>query len=400
MHIRTLFPPTTSRLIATLLLLVLWASARGADMVNWPTADELFQQARAATKDKPYESIRLFKRGLSLQPDAIAARLELAHLYETRNNLGGAVTELRRCVDSKPTAANVRDLVRVITTLEDTLGVAIEAEKGAASFPDDAGLQLLAGKCLLAAGASEKAIPLLKRFVKKTPGNGEAHALLGKALEQQGNYPAALRAYRKALATAKQNATARDGVKRLRLRAIEVADCWVFPPAGWIRSGDSLWYPQTGQKVRIKQAPEGSPAESARTLAQGAIPTEYVQQSQDGFMERAIAKLVADAAKQGKTVSRKEARALVGADYLPRYALATEEITEPYPGALAEVSPMPGVSDKLLPLFGAGANLALVIVPAGQPVSLVMGCSEGGGCREVLLELAECIVPGPVRRAE
>jgi len=375
--------------------------AKAAEL-KWPTAEDLFKQARAAEADEPQQSIRLLQQGLRLQPNAVTARRELIRLYETQDNLAAAVVQARRCLELEPTVEAVRDVVRLLATLRDELGAAIAAENGAEAFPDSTELQSLAGERLLAADAPERAIAYLERCAERAPAGATVGVLLGQAYERTGRTNAALGAYRRALASDAQHVAGREGMARLRARAVPVGDCLLLPPEGWVYSAGSLWHPDPGRNVAIGLAPEGAPADTAKRLALGTVPDAFTHDGPGGFIDRAVTKLVEDAAKTGKIVSRKEAEALLRVEELPRYALETRSVGEPYPGVLVQVRLMPGAGDGASALPDATPRLALVVAPAKQPLSLVMGCdgAASGSCGDVLLELAACIVPAPEGRAE
>jgi tetratricopeptide (TPR) repeat protein len=91
---------------------------------------------------------------------------------------------------------------------------AVALTRAAEIDPQRKHIQCSLGELRLALDQPAEALPPLERCAALQPGSGDAQAWLGWGLERSGAGPAAIAAYRRALALEPANRLARDGLAR------------------------------------------------------------------------------------------------------------------------------------------------------------------------------------------
>ena len=177
------------------------------------------------------EAVRVFTQALALEPNNIGAHLNLGTALRETGDLEGALEHLRRVADADPNNASVQyeigqtlaqsgDVAGAIAAYERALeidpemregyyalGAALKkqsagaaAKKAAASSPGPADDLRRRAQDALGQGDPRRARDLLEEALRLDDKDAEAHTLLGFALGQQGDLPAAVGHLERAIA--------------------------------------------------------------------------------------------------------------------------------------------------------------------------------------------------------
>jgi tetratricopeptide (TPR) repeat protein len=181
----------------------------GADAPRLRLAEVLLGQARTD------EAEELFRQVLARDPGSPRAHLGLGRAAYLRADWAGSLAHLRRAADSALTQQRARSLLAEVERRRGAADAAEREQRVAADLPPDpepldpvleelerfrVGRQarLARASTRLKQGRAAEAVALLGELVRDYPDSTSAWLGLGRALVQQGNYPAAERALRQA----------------------------------------------------------------------------------------------------------------------------------------------------------------------------------------------------------
>jgi tetratricopeptide (TPR) repeat protein len=361
------------------------------------TADDLFKEGAALAEKNPGSAIRLFKEGLSLKPDALPARNQLAAIYQKQRQWGLAITEYETINRATASAESFLRLAEALARAGYAVEAAIKAEQGAEKYPSHEALQFLAGEQLAAIGEGKRAAPYLQRAAQSSPGVALIPALLGKIYEKEGKTVDAIKAYRVALSLDKNQKDALSGEVRLRARCVTRPGFIFVPPEGWLPSEQGMWSPSTGQDIAMIVGEKALPADAATRLIMERVPKGLYDETAQEFQKKQIAEISAHEKKEHATeVTEDEASAMLRKVIPSMSGLEKEDLKGMYPASLVCASYDAGREDKAVStVFQCALSLAF----GEKTISwVVQGSGPTGEVKGFLARLAEGLIATPQGR--
>jgi tetratricopeptide (TPR) repeat protein len=362
------------------------------------TADDLFREAQVLLEKSPGEAARLLKQGLTMQPEALPARQQLASLYENQKQWGLAIAEYEIMNRTSGTAESFLKLANALFRAGYTVEAAIKAEEGAVKHPSHGALQLLAGEQLVASEQFKKAVPYLKRAADSTPKIAQIPALLGQIYEKEGKTIDAMKAYRQALALDKNEKDALKGEARLKARSVARPGFIVILPDGWLPSERGIWNPSTGQDITMIVGEKALPVDVATRLILERVPKGLYDDAAVEFEKKQIAEIRSHEKKEhGTEVTSDQASATLHKVIPSTSGLEKENIRGNYQAFLVCASYDAGREVKTAPLV---FQCALSLAFGEKTISWVaQGSGSTGEIKGILSRFPEGLiaVPGEVK---
>ncbi len=267
-------------------------------------AASFFQEAGKSASGDPDSSIRLYRQGLLLKPDAYVARKELANLLEKKGQWNPALAEYEVIHKTALSVESYTDLVRILDKAGYLRAAASEARKAFEKYPVQSQFLLQAGELFHKAGDEAAASAALQEYLKLKPEDGQALMTLGAVFEKIQKTTDALRVYLRAEKVMKDDKNLADALKRLRTGTAVLGGLTVFLPDGWIAEKDAAVHLQGGERVTVAVKTSGGPTVHALVTAREAMPREpfsteaLKQNEQMKKMRQELTKLDPEAAKK------------------------------------------------------------------------------------------------------